>query len=136
MNEKMLSYLSEFEWNDSGATDDSLNKLQVLADFQLPVDYRELMKEFNGGEGEVGENGWLVLFPIEDLLRTNEDYISLMEQIPEYFLFGKDAADTGYAFNKRDKSFHSFGLMSDFKKDPIEFCGSSMVEFLEYLYNQ
>jgi len=94
------------------------------------------MQEFNGGEGEIGENSWLCLFPIEELASINENYKILMLQIPDYFLFGKDAADTGYAFHKNKKSIHAFGLMSNFETDPIEFCGNNFVEFLEYLYTQ
>lgn len=136
MNERMRFYLSAFDVNKPGATEQSLTQLEVQENFELPVDFKDLMKEFNGAEGEIGENSWLVLFPIEDLLSANRGYKSLMDQIPDYFLFGKDAADTGYAINKQDKSFHSFGLMSDFNTDPIEFCGSSLNEFLDYLYNQ
>jgi len=94
------------------------------------------MKVFNGGEGEVGENGWLCLFPVDELLEINKDYALLLEQIPNYFLFGKDAADTGYAFHLINLTFHSFGLMSNFKTDAIEFCGNSFSEFIEYLYNK
>lgn len=136
MDEKINFYLGDVVKNEVGASDASINELQEQTGFELPQDYIDLMKEFNGGEGEVGDNGWLCLFPIEDLLATNEDYGLLMEQIPDYFLFGKDAADTGYAFHKFNQTIHSFGLMSDFNTDPIEFCGNSFAEFAEYLYNQ
>jgi hypothetical protein len=93
------------------------------------------MKDFNGGEGEVGENSWLLLFPINELREVNKDYNFLMDDIPDYFLIGKDAADTGYAFHKTNGTFHSFGLMSNFDTDPIEFLGDDFTAFLEYLYN-
>lgn len=101
--------------------------------FSLPTDYIKLIKKYNGGEGELGKNGWLCLFAIEDLIEINHDYALLMEQIPDYFLFGKDAADTGYAFHKFNHTFHSFGLMSNFKTDTITYCGDNMLQFVEYL---
>ena len=104
-------------------------------DFRLPDTYMEVMKEFNGGEGEVGKDSWLLLFPINELQKVNDNYSLLMTDIPDYFLIGKDAADTGYAFHKTYGSFHSFGLISDFETDPIEFLGSNFIAFLEYLYN-
>jgi hypothetical protein len=136
MDEKTDYYLGAVIKNDVGASEASINRLQEQVGFELPNDYADYMKEYNGGEGEVGKNGWLCLFPIEDLFTTNMDYSLLMEQIPDYFLFGKDAADTGYAFHKFNRTFHSFGLMSDFRTDPMEFCGRSFGEFVEYLYKQ
>lgn len=58
-----------------------------------------------------------------------------MGQILDYFLFGMNATDTSYAFHKVKMTFHSFGLMSNFKTDYIDFCGNSFSEFLENLYN-
>ena len=135
MNNNTSFYLREIVKNESGASEISISKLQEQAGFELPNDYIDVMKLFDGGEGEVGENGWLCLFPVSDLLPVNNDYVLLMKQIPDYFLFGKDAADTGFAFHKLRKTIHSFGLMSDFKTDPIEFCGNSFTDFIEYLYN-
>jgi hypothetical protein len=82
-----------------------------------------------------GKNSWLCLFPIEKLVETDKNYGSLLEAIPDYFLFGKDTADMGYALHKQSQTFHSFGLMSDFETAPIEFCGNNFAEFLEYLYH-
>lgn len=136
MKTELDFYLKDVVKNDIGASEEVIKKLKEQITFELPEDYLELMKEFNGGEGELGENSWLCLFPIEDLTMTNLDYGLLMDQIPDYFLFGKDAADTGYAFHKNDQTIHSFGLMSNFDTDPIEFCGKSFFEFVEYLYRQ
>jgi hypothetical protein len=135
MNKKLEYYLSAVEKNE-GASTELIVEIQNKLDFELPHDYLELMKEFNGCEGEIGENSWLNMYSIEEIIEVNEDYKLLLGQIPDYFLFGKDSADTGYAFHKKNKTIHSFGLMSNFKKDPIEFCGNHFEEFIEYLYNQ
>lgn len=95
LDEKLNFYLGDIVKNEVGASDASINELQKQEGFEFPQDYINVMREFDGGEGEVGENGWLCLFSIEDLLATNKVYNLLMEQIPDYFLFGKDAADTG-----------------------------------------
>jgi hypothetical protein len=136
MNDKLKYYLSDIVKNQVGASVELIEELQNELDFKLSEDYSDLMKEFNGGEGDVGENSWLCLFPIEELATTNKDYSLLMEQIPNYFLFGKDSADTGYAFHKQNQTIHSFGLMSNFETDLITFCGNDFAEFIEYLYNQ
>jgi hypothetical protein len=136
MDAKLNYYLHDLEKNEIGAPEALVQNLLRQLDFELPKDYIGIMLEFDGGEGEVGENSWLCLFPIEDLIPTNKAYKLLMEQIPDYFLFGKDAADTGYAFHKFNKTIHSFGLMSNFKTDYIKFCGNSFIEFVEYLYTR
>ena len=135
MNDKLKYYLSEIVKEDTGASELAIRKLLKQFGFELPATYTEVMKEFNGGEGGVGANGWLWLFSIEKLPDLNKDYHSLMEPISDYFLFGKDAADTGYAFHKQNQTFHSFGLLSNFKADTIAFCGHDFEEFLEYLYH-
>ena len=103
--------------------------------FSVPETYKEIMRKFNGGDGGVSTDSWLRLFPIDELQQINEDYKILLEDIPEYFLFGKDSADTGYAFHKANGTFHSFGLTSNFDTDSIDFSGNDFVEFLEWLYN-
>lgn len=136
MVDRIMIYLKDVVMNEGGASEVSINELQKQVDFEFPSDYKELMIKYNGGEGEIGDNGWLVLFPIEELIPTNSAYSLLMSQIPEYFLFGKDAADTGFAFHKQNGTVHSFGLMSDFETDPIEFCGRTILEFLDFLSTQ
>ena len=136
MNLKLQLYLERVEKILPGVSESELNALQQELNFTLPEDYVNFMKEFNGGEGEVGENAWLNLFSIAELIETNKTYHLLMDDIPDYYLIGKDAADTGYAIHKSDQTFHAFGLMSDFETDPIIFCGASFEEFIEYLYNQ
>ena len=112
-----------------------VNSLKSRLNFELPYDYLELMRSSREMEGEIGENSWLTLFPLENLIEINTVYL-VMGDIPDYFLIGKDAADTGFAIHKFNKTYHSFGLLSDFDKDFIEFCGNNLTEFLAYLYNK
>ncbi len=103
--------------------------------FNFPKSYIDLIRFINGGEGEIGKDSWVCLFPLAELAERNNNYKFLMEEIPNYFLIGKDAADTGYAFHKIDWTFHSFGLMSNFKTDSIDFVGHDFYDFFETLYN-
>ncbi len=135
MNDKLAFYLKDFVWSDIKPSRELIEGVQKQLDFALPESYIDLMQEFNGGEGSIGENSWLSLFPFDELITVNKSYHILMDEIPDYFLFGKDAADTGYAFHKKAGTIHSFGLMSNFERDEIEFCGSDFLGFIEYLYN-
>ncbi len=135
MDKKLKKLLARLEKSEERLSDAQINIIQQQLDFELPADFISVFKEFNGGEGEVGKNSWIELFPLEELIETNNAYSLLMDQVPHLFLFGKDAADTGYAFDKTKKTYHSFGLMSNFETDYIDFCGNNFQEFLEYLYN-
>ena len=98
MNKRLEFLLDGFYKNESGLSDEIIDRVEREIGFRFPADYLEVMRAFDGGEGRVGGNGWLLLFPLQEIVPTNEAYEILMSQIPDYFLFGKDSADTGYAF--------------------------------------
>jgi hypothetical protein len=118
-----LPPLNDEEFNDS------LNHL----DFEIPIDYIEFMKIFNGGEGPIGENGYLILWPIDELIQNNIDY-EVQSFAPGFFVFAKDAADTAFAFEKATGKIYEFGLMANLMTDPPKSCGLDFKNFLEYLY--
>lgn len=66
----------------------------------LPEDYKSFLLQHNGGEGEVGEEQYLVLWKIEELLMFNEGY-SVDTFTPGLFLFGSDGSNMAYAFDLR-----------------------------------
>ncbi len=136
MDYRLEKYFHDFEGNGKISSEQISENLQKHLDFLLPEDYVDFMCEFNGGEGGIGENGWLCLFPIHELIEINKAYQILMDQIPDYFLIAKDAADTGYALHKRNRTYHSFGLMSNFETDSIDFCGGTFLEFIETIANE
>ena len=115
-------------------TKEEVDAITSAFPFKFPASYTRLAELINGYEGEIGDHSWLCLFPVAELAEVNDNYRLLMDQIPDHFLIGKDAADTGYAFHKYLGTFHSFGLMSDFRTDPIDFMGNDFYEFLEKLY--
>ena len=130
MDPQISNYLSQLHV-DEKLSDIQVGELQQLFLFSFPQEYIEVLKDYNGGEGEVGKEGWLCLFPAKDLYDANNSwYKILLEDIPDYFLFGKDCADTGYAFHKHNHSYHAFGLMSNFETDGITNCGDSFLQFL------
>lgn len=100
---------------------------------KFPTDLKEALPAIHAGMGEVGRNGYLDLFSIHQIEEINEDYEYVMEQIPEYYLFAKDAADTGYAFHKKNQTYHAFGLMSNFEFDSLDSYGNSFDEFIDTL---
>ena len=135
MNEHVKHIIRSLLNNAETLTQVEIGAIVSNFPFEFPKSYLEIIEFINGQEGEIGTDSWLCLFPLEELNEVNCDYQLLMNQIPEYFLIGKDAADTGYAFHKFLGTFHSFGLMSDFETDSIDFMGHDFYDFLEALHN-
>lgn len=135
MNDRVKHIVQPLLLNAGILTKEEIAKVTCHFSFQFPDSYLDVIRYIDGQEGEIGLNSWLCLFPLQELREVNHDYKLLMDEIPDYFLIGKDAADTGYAFHKTQGTFHSFGLMSDFKTDFIEFMGYDFYGFLETLFN-
>lgn len=55
MNNSLNFYFENLLKND-GASEYLINQVQKDLDFILPPDYISIIKEFNGGEGEIGNN--------------------------------------------------------------------------------
>ena len=125
------TYMNNFEKNIDPGIGDLIENLEKELDFQLPESYLDIIKKYRGGNEEVDGNRFLDLFPIGELIEINKDYNFVMDQIPDFFLFAKDSADTGYAINKKNGCYYGFGLMSNFARDPIEFYGCTFLEFLK-----
>jgi SMI1 / KNR4 family (SUKH-1) len=132
MNRRLAFLLGGFYKSTPGVSENMIAAIQKDLDFEFPPDYLEVMREFDGGEGDLGENGFLILFSLEETVQANKDYSIIMTQIPDYYLIGKDAADTGFAFYKPDRSMHSLGLTAVYPGDPIIRVGNN---FSEFLYN-
>jgi hypothetical protein len=135
MNDKLKHILNSLLTDPDVLSDKDVAALTSGFPFEFPRSYLDVIRFINGQEGEVGPDSWICLFPLAALADVNHSYRMLMESIPDYFLIGKDAADTGYAFHKTRGTFHSFGLMSNFKTDSIDFMGNDFYELLEKLYN-
>ena len=78
----------------------SIEHCQAELNFALPAEYVAFLQKMNGGEGFVGKGGYLMLWPIEELIEHNREYIST-ENVPGLFLFGSDGGGEAFAFDTR-----------------------------------
>ena len=69
--EEIESLLGDCTLNCS-ATESAIAHLERAAGFPLPLAYRELMQRSNGLEGFVGDDCYLVLWPIEQIAELND----------------------------------------------------------------
>jgi hypothetical protein len=82
-----------------GASVALVQDVQSRLGFRLPRDYVEFITESNGAEGFVG-NSYLVLWPIEEIIPTNDAY-QVRVFAPGLLLFGSDGGGEAYAFDTR-----------------------------------
>ena len=101
--------------------------------FNLPKDYKDFLLHSNGGEGEIGENGYLRLFPIEELIEVNNDY-SIFEYLNNILVFGSDGGGIGYAFDVSNDSIVEVDFNS-LNENDIFPLSENFDSFIEYLFN-
>ena len=117
-----------------GASSEAIAELEGKLSLQLPADYRAFMEGSNGAEGAIGEEGYLMLWAIEDIAELNDEY-GVNEFAPGLVLFGSDGGDTGYAFDTRRSPLEIASVPfigMDLKE--AKRCGSTFNAFLRNLY--
>jgi SMI1 / KNR4 family (SUKH-1) len=79
-----------------GVSEPQVAAVQVALGLNLPPDYTDFFRRFNGGEGFVG-NEYLMLWKLEDLDQFNREY-EVAEYLPDVLLFGSDGGGEAYGF--------------------------------------
>ena len=106
-----LGSLTKKMIKEPGAQADALNKMASGLNFKLPGDYLEFMEISNGGEGFIGENSYLSLWKIENLVDWNNKY-DVHTYAPGYFIFASDGGGTAYAFSKTNSFIYHIEKIS------------------------
>jgi len=116
-----------------GAAEAAINTLNNSCGGRLPESYLQLMAETNGLEGFVGEEAYLVLWPVEDIAELNDSY-AMNEFAPGLLLIGSDGGDTGYAFDTRSDAIPFVEVpLVGMALDQMSVVGQSLKELLEHL---
>lgn len=88
--------LKGFRRAPAGASEDALGEAARKLNVMFPPDYVAFMMESNGGEGMVGEDGYLVLWPVEELVSANEGYAT-GRFFPKWVFIGSDGGGEAVA---------------------------------------
>jgi len=116
------------------ASEGTIAAFEKSADVQLPDDYRKFLSIVNGAEGCIGKIEFVVLWAIEELVRSN---LALNVQVyaPGLLLFGSDGGGEAYGFDMRTSPWTivqiPFVAMEWCDAWPI---ATSFTGFLEHLY--
>lgn len=96
-------------------------------------DYKKYLFQWNGGVGMIGDNSFLDLWKLEDIVELNKEY-EVEEYLSSVILIGSDGADTAYGIDSQGKYIEvPFIGMDD---DEIEIIADSFERFIQYLYHK
>lgn len=132
MNDDLEALASGLE-RTGGVFPGDLERLVSSLHAQLPADYLEFMRVSNGAEGPVGEDAYVVLWPVEEIFELNETY-RVDDFAPGLVLFGTDGGNTGFAFDRRaeDPQIVSVPLVG-MSLGEVELRGSTLTALLRGL---
>ena len=129
-----IQYLKDAIRKNGMASQEDIEALLSQLNFKIPDDFLEFMRLTNGGDVEIGRNGYLILWKLDGLIKANKDY-HIEEFAPNLFLYGSDGSGTAYAFDRRDSSYVKVPFM-DLDEDEAINCGKNFNEFIEHLVSE
>jgi len=134
MDKKVKRFTEKMDLNPPAIVemlDDVQAKLKII----FPKEYIEFMLEYNGAEGQVGSNSYLMIWSTEQIIPFNDGY-AVNEFTPGLVYFGSDGGGMAYAFDFRTPttSIVEFPFES-IQIEDANLCGTTFNEFLEHLYN-
>lgn len=89
------------DWQlNAAASEEAIHELVASLGCSLPADYVQFLREYDGGEGFIGDN-YLILWKAKELLPFNREY-EVDQHAPGIFLFGSNGGGEGYGFDTRD----------------------------------
>lgn len=118
-------------WGKTPNDTDLLAFKDNIKDYKYPNDLIDFIESFNGVEGEVGEFGYISLWPIEDILTFNSQYQNDII-FGQYYFFASNSGIYHYAFKKNDGIIYEIDLYDDSYSKVIS---NSLNDFLSVLCN-
>ena len=126
MNGKLKTLFKDFEF--TGTSDTSIAEINGV---RLPQDYLDFVSENGGGEGPLGEEGYLQLWALDELAEQNEFY-EVKDLLPNCALIGTDLSGSKFGVNGQGEFFAIPDDMGLDTEDIIVLCGT-FEEFIERL---
>lgn len=111
--------------------DQTFDSVLRSIDCKFPPDYLDFMRQYNGGEGEIPNGQWLILWPIEQLKSYNEMY-GVAEFAPALLLVGSNGGAMAYGIKRNEGVFFEVEFVRLSESAAIEI-GRSFDEFLSSL---
>jgi len=126
--------LSDFATNPA-ATAAIIESVELSLGVKLPSDYREFMRQTNGGEGSVGGDSFVMLWKLDELEEFNREY-EVAEYCKGVLLFGSSGGGEAYGFDIRQTPWRVVQVpFVGMDESLIKVVGESFADFIERLAN-
>lgn len=133
----MIDYLDKLNQMrlEKPMNEDEVSSLEKDFHFTFPEQYKEFLLLHDGGEGPVGEYGYIAIFGLKELISSNgEDKIN--DYHPELFYFASDRGGMIYAFDMSVDKKPIVELPGDsVDYDDVEIVAGNFNDFVNYIYN-
>lgn len=126
MDNLIQKYFSMFDFIDKPS---QINVSSIMG-VTLPQDYIEFMQKYNGGEGSVGKEAWLILFPLEELEEINGDYC-VNEFLPNHCIIGSSGGGELFGVDSNGSYFAVPAIPMSYEDKIV--LGNKFVKFIEKL---
>jgi len=118
--------------NEQNKPDESLiQALLEKIDFPIDPDYWNFIENHDGGQLFFDNNEYLGLWTVEEVIQLNP-YFEGDPEMDNYFFFGSDGSNTGYAFDKRNGGVVSIDYIEWGEVEPKNI-GDSFKSFINEL---
>ena len=124
----LANLLREFELRQPARSLDVVEAERGL-ETQFPKSYRAFLESADGGEGPIGAESYLILWPAEELVRQNEGYKPDNAYAPDLVFIGTNGGNEVFAFRRIDGAFVSAPLIG-MAPNEVQVRGSNFEEFL------
>ena len=132
MNDNLDRLLPDFEMLPAAPADEVADFLKIVGDVPHR-DYLEFMVRHNGGDGPVGKEGYLRLWPLDQVVAGTEEYGAL-DFAPGLLLFGGSGGNEAFAFDRHDPKWPIVMVpLVCMSRDDMIFVAGSFTEFIERL---
>ena len=98
-DEEIFALMSDMELEEP-TTEAEITAVENAMQIKFPIEYKEFMKKSNGAEGAIGENSYLSIWPMNEIVELNEGY-GVADFTPGLVYFGSDGGGMAYAFDSR-----------------------------------
>lgn len=112
---------------------------ELIADFVGEVgpiphhDYLEFIRRHAGGDGPVGSNSYITIWPLEEVISGTEE-TGAPELAPGLLLFAGDGGDTAYAFDRQDPKWPIVSVpLVGLSRKELKFVAPTFSEFIKRL---
>ncbi len=97
-------------------------------DFKIDEDFVLFMREFNGAEGFLNNDSFILIWNIDDIIALNPYFLDVKACVSLFF-FGSDGSNLGYAFDKKNGTVVAIDFLEIMEKEP-EIVGENFESFL------